>query len=333
MSAKSSSPLHNKVIVITGASSGAGRATALEFARHKATLVLAARNEQALADIVEECEALGSKATFIRTDVTDAMDVKDLAAAAMAFGGKIDVWINNAGVLAIGELAETPVEIHAQVIRTNLIGYLYGAHAVLPYFKKQKEGILINNISIGGWLPVPYGTGYSASKFGLRGFSQALRGELNKFPKIHVCDLYPAFIDTPGVQHAANYTGVALRPAPPVYDPRCVARSMVRLLHRPKRTVMVGSVTPLLRLAQFISPALTRSITGYVISAYFKHAEPTAATSGNLFQPVNYGTTIYGGWTTPPGMTMRRKRTTAAAVIFAGAAAAFYLLTKTKQRS
>ena len=227
--------LSTKTVVITGASSGAGRAATLEFARHKAKLVLAARNMHALNQLVTECAEMGATAIAIQTDVTDAASMNTLAEAAWQFSGGIDVWINNAGVLAAGEFSETPVEVHQQVIKTNLIGYINGAHAVLPYFKKQKYGVLINNISVGAWFPVPYAAGYSASKFGLKGFTEALKGELIKWPHIHVCDLFPAFLDTPGIQHAANYTGHVLRPAPPVYDPQRVARRMVSVAMHPKK--------------------------------------------------------------------------------------------------
>ena len=84
------------------------------------------------------------------------------------------------------------------------MGYMHGAHAVLPYFKDQGYGVLINNISVGGYTPAPYAAGYTASKFGLRGFSQSLKGELYNWPHIHVCDLFPAFLDTPGIQHAGK---------------------------------------------------------------------------------------------------------------------------------
>jgi short-subunit dehydrogenase len=292
--------LQGKVVVITGASSGVGRATAIELSRKGASLVVAARREEVLEEVVKECETFGGKAIAVTTDVTDSDGVKLLAAAAEEWGGKIDVWINNAGVLAAGAFDETPIDVHDQVVRTNLIGYMHGAHAVLPYFKQQGYGILINNISVGGWVPTPYGVGYCASKFGLRGFSQALKGELHHWQNIHVCDLYPAFLDTPGIQHAGNYTGKYLKPAPPVYDPQKVATAIFELILRPQKSKMVGGVAPLLKLASAVFPNLTRRITAGVIESYLKQASPVQVTDGNLFESVEYGTSIHGGWQTPP---------------------------------
>jgi short-subunit dehydrogenase len=289
-------PLQEKTVVITGASSGVGRAAAIEFARHGAKLVLAARNQEVLDEVEAICREMGALALAVKTDVTDAAAVKTLAATAVEFGGSIDVWINNAGVLAAGEFTETPIEIHDQVIRINLMGYIHGAHAVIPYFKNQQYGVLINNISVGGWFPVPYGVGYSASKFGLRGYSEALRGELRQYENIHVCDFFPAFLDTPGIQHAANYSGKVLRPAPPVYDPQKVARAMVAAAERPRKSVVIGSVAQFLRLAHFLVPAITRSVTEKVVNKYLQKADEAPETSGNLFAPASYGTSIHGGW-------------------------------------
>ncbi len=331
MSSASPVSLSKKLIVITGASSGAGRATALAFARHQCTLVLASRSEKALAGITEECEAFGAKVKTVITDVTDAAAVKRLAAAAVAFGGRIDVWVNNAGVLAAGEFTATPLEVHTQIIETNLLGYLYGAYAALPYFKQQRQGILINNISVGGWMPVPYGVGYSASKFGIRGFTEALQGELNKYKDIHVCNLFPAFLDTPSTQHAGNYTGVEIKPAPPVYDPQRVAGAIVKLAQQPKPSVMVGGIAPLLKLAYAVAPLLTKRITAAVITTYIKNAAPTPATSGNLFGPVEYGASIHGGWNSPADAAARRQRMSTAAVLLAGVAAGLFLLSKRKK--
>jgi len=296
-----------KTIVITGASSGAGRAISLAFAEKAYRLVLAARNSDELQILATECESLGAAVTCVQTDVTEYGDMIDLAAAADDFGRGIDVWINNAGVLAVGEFDQTPMEVSEQVIRTNLIGYMHGAHVVLPYFKKQGHGIIINNISIGGFLPVPFGVAYSASKFGLRGFSAALKTELSGYPEIHVCDAFPAFLDTPGIQHAANYTGKSIKPAPPVYDPARLAMAIVNLAEHPKSETMVGSTAILLRVSYALFPGITRGIAGAVISRYLKHAEQIEKTDGNLFIPVPYGNAVYGGWGLPGKPKAHRK--------------------------
>jgi len=307
--------LNNRTVVITGASSGAGRAMALEFARHKARLVLAARNETALLELADECRALGSMVLIVAVDVSDPKAVIGLANDANIFGGKIDVWINNAGVLTAGEFDKVPMEVHAQVIQTNLMSFLFGAHAVMPYFKKQDKGILINNISIGGFLPVPLGASYTASKFGLRGFSEALKAELQGWRDIHVCDMFPAFLDTPGIQHAANYTGKVLKPAPPVYDPMRLAQAAVSLALKPRSSVTVGSVSMLLRLAHSLMPELTAGITARVIRTYLKTADPIEVTSGNIFNPLPFGTSTHGGWGVPGRSRAHRKFILAAAVV------------------
>lgn len=286
----------DKTIVITGASSGAGRAMAIELAKHGAKLVLTARREDALKEVVHLCNEMGAIAIGMPADVRDSQALKDVAAKANEFGGRIDVWINNAGVLAAGAFEETPVEIHEQVIQTNLVGYMHGAHAVLPFFKKQRHGLLINNISVGGWMAVPYAAAYSASKYGLTGFSEALRGELSGYKFIRICDLFPAFLDSPGIQHAANYTGKELKPAPPVYDPQELARVVVSVVRRPRASATFGSVSTLLKIANNFFPTLTRNITAKVIEGYLETAAPSEHTSGNVHRPVDYGTGIHGGW-------------------------------------
>jgi short-subunit dehydrogenase len=295
-----------KTIVITGASSGVGRAIALEFAAKGERLVIAARNTEALNELAAECQQLGAEVKVVTTDVTTYSDMLELASKADDMGG-IDIWVNNAGVLAIGKFDESPMEVTSQVLKTNLLGYMHGAHAVLPYFKKQGHGILINNISIGGFLPVPFGAGYSASKFGLRGFSAALKAELSEYPDIHVCDAFPAFLDTPGIQHAANYTGKQLRPAPPVYDPKRVAAAIAKLASHPRSETMIGSTSVLLRYAYGLLPNLTQSMAGMVINGYLKRADAIAKTDGNLFGQVDYGNAVYGGWGLPGRPKTHRK--------------------------
>lgn len=315
-----------KVVIITGASSGVGAAAALEFATYKTQLVLAARNENALEKVADECRALGAEALVVVTDVTDTKAMINLANKANDYYGHVDVWINNAGVLGAGDFDVTPMETHEQIIRTNLIGYMNGAHAILPVFKAQGYGTIINNISIGGYLPVPYGAGYTASKFGLRGFSESLKAELKAWPGIHVCDLFPAFLDTPGIYHAANYTGKMLKPAPPVYDPVKVARAMVQLSNQPKSNTYVGSTSLLLKLAHAIAPEATANITGWVMRRYFKVADDVALTDGNTYSTVDFGTGIHGGFNLP--MAPKQKRNLIAGAALAGFAATWLLLRK-----
>jgi short-subunit dehydrogenase len=321
--------LKNKAIVITGASSGVGRSAALEFARYQPALILAARNEESLNEVAHECEHFGATVLVVATDVTDPGSVINLATTASDWAGRIDIWINNAGVLAAGEFSHTPVEVHEQVIRTNLLGYIYGAHAVMPIFKSQQRGILINNISIGGFLPVPYGAGYTASKFGLRGFSEALKAELAVWPHIHVCDLYPAFLDTPGIHHAGNYTNKVLKPAAPVYDPKLVAEAMVNVAVSPKSNKYIGGASLALKLSHALFPELTAKLTGFVMRRYFKAAASLPPTNGNIFNTVEYGMSTNGGFEIPSEPKPYRKYIAGAVV--AGIATGFYLVSQRKK--
>lgn len=325
MKAKS---LQGKTVVITGASSGVGRAAAIEMAKRGASLVLAARREEALNEVAAVCESFGVKTMVAVTDVKDTGAVDHLAAIAYEWSNGIDVWINNAGVLAAGAFDETPLAIHESIVQTNLLGYLRGAYAVLPFFKEQGYGVLINNISVGGWFPTPYAAGYSASKFGLRGFAEALQGELHSWPHIHVCNLYPAFLDTPGIQHAANYTGKALRPAPPVYNPQQVAKAMAHLVLHPKATTVVGPFSTFLRMAHAFAPAVSRRITAGVMETYFNAADPITFTDGNVIYPVAFGTSIHGGWRPPA----TQKQKLFAVLLLGGIAAGLSILLKRTER-
>ncbi len=141
-------------------------------------MVPAARNAAALQPVARHCRALGVDVLVVPTDVTDASKVAELASAAAAFG-RIDVSVSNAGVGAVGKFQETPIEAHQQIISTNLVGQINEAHAAVPIFLKQGHRIFVNMISLGGFAAAPYASAYSASKFGLKGFSEALRAELS----------------------------------------------------------------------------------------------------------------------------------------------------------
>lgn len=313
-------------VVITGASSGIGRATAECFARAGARLVLASRRADALEIVADVCRQLGGQALAVPTDVTDAAGVASLARRAAEFGGGIDVWINNAGVSAVGLFEDTPVEAHEHVVRVNLMGYLYGAHAVLPYFKQQRRGVLVNLIC--AWGPTPYAASYTASKHGLRGYSDALRAELHGWPNIRVCDVFPSMVDTPGFAHGANYTGKALQPPQPVYDARAVAQAIMRGVANPRReNVSVGMMANVARWANLMVPALVRRGTALLFEAYFRRAKAAPRTGGALFQPNDGASRIDGGW-----RIARGHRTDAERVGLLGSAGLLALIVLSKLR-
>lgn len=313
-----------QIVVITGASSGAGRAIALQLAQDGAFLVLASRNETALEELALECQDLGTETLVVQTDVTDNTAVHRLAQQAFTWKGRIDVWVNNAGVLAAGPFEKMPWENHQRVITTNLFGYMSGAHAVLPFFKQQQSGILINNISIGGFLPVPYGGAYTASKFALRGFFESLKAELIHWPHIHVVDLFPAFLDTPGIHHASNYTGKVLKSAPPVYDPSVMALAVRDSILHPKSTRYPGKASLLFKLGHALAPELTVKLTALLMKSYFKGAAVTETTDGNLFNTVNFGMSTHGN--SRPSLRPGATKLLKAGAVLAGIGIAVFLI-------
>jgi short-subunit dehydrogenase len=320
-------PLNKKTIVITGATSGIGRATALEFARYGAKLVLAARQKDELDNMVDLCDRLGAKAIGVVTDVTDPDAMAALAKAACIFGGSLDVWVNVAGIGALGEFTTIPIEVHNQVIKTNLLGYINGAHAAMTHFKKQRRGILINLNSVGGFVAFPYSVSYTASKFGLRGYSEALRAELIDCPGIKICDVFPGFVDTPGPSHAGNYTGKLLKPAPPVVPTYKVAHTVVSLAQNPKDSVTLGSAAYLARFSQWLSPKLTRWSTAKFMTAYLKNAEPSPVTNGSIFEPTHTHNQISGGYSSKKVSNKKLARYAGVAGVIASA---FYIIGKLK---
>lgn len=272
-------------VVVTGASSGIGRATALRLAQEGANLVLSARGAEALNSLADECQKYGARVLVHSADITDFEAVQSLAEdAADFFEGSIDVWVNDPGVGAMGPYDEVPMASHHQVIQTNLIGYMNGAHAVLPHFKRQKSGTMININSLGAWLPSPYAASYTASKYGIHGFSEALRGELGAFDDIHVCEIFPGFVNSPGVSHGANYTGVTIKPSIPAIPPERVAQAILDLTKRPQAHKFIGLTSYLARISYTLAPRLTVRALGRFVEYHMKHGPSEKPDSGTLFQ-------------------------------------------------
>ncbi|PVE24545.1 short chain dehydrogenase [Microvirga sp. KLBC 81] len=315
-------------VVITGASSGIGRAAARAFAQRGAHVTLAARRAELLEEVARECRDLGGEAIAVPADVTDAEAVAELAEEALRAFGRIDVWINNAGSGVFGPYQDADLALHRRTIEVNLMGSMHGAYVALPIFLEQGHGILINNISLGGWAPTAFAAAYTASKFGLRGFSASLRQELGDHPDIHVCGVFPAIIDTPGLDHGANVSGRQINPGPLIYAPEDVAETFVSLVRWPRDEVAVGWPARAAQIAYALAPGPTEHLIGAAMRRSLKRASPAPRTEGALLKPVPTGRGVSGGWRERKGLPFSARQTSS--VIGAVALAGLALLLGTK---
>lgn len=288
--------IEDSVVVVTGASSGIGRATAHAFAREGARVVLAARRKDALEEAAEECRRFGARAVGVPTDVTDEDAVKELARKSAERFGRIDTWVNNAAVALFARFEEAPSEAYRKVFDTNFFGTVHGARAVLPWFRERGTGVLINMSSVVAAAPQPYTSAYVASKYAIRGFSECLRMELAlDGVDIHVVHMMPASIDTPLFQHAANYTGRAVKAMDPVVSPHRVADATVQAARSPSPEMKVGMTGRLFALQAALRPVHERLGSWKVDRDHFQK-RPAPPSEGNLFEPSSNPARVEGGW-------------------------------------
>lgn len=285
--------LKGKTVVITGGSSGVGRAAAEAFALEGCNIVVAARGKEALDETVALCHDLGVAAMAVPTDVSIATDVQNLANKALQFNGRIDIWINNAGVMASGKFEEIPMDVNEQVIKTNLFGYMHGAYSVLPIFKRQEDGVLINNVSIGGFMPAPYSAVYSATKFGIRGMMECLHGEISDFPNVYICNLYPQIQRSTGNMHSAKFSGLDFKIPPFAADPRDTAAKFVELAKNPQKDMFPDVTSRILTgmYKLFPKPVINTASAGMRMMMKLKNAP---SDSGNVLEPSSGPHRIYG---------------------------------------
>ena len=294
------------VVVITGASSGIGRAAARRFALEGSSLVLAARAEGPLRDAAEECERLGAAVLAVPTDVRDEGAVLALASRAVESFGRLDVWVNNAGVIAYGRFGEVPSDVFRAVIETNLFGQVHGARAALPHFHHQRSGVVINLSSVWGRVTAPDVSAYVASKFAVRALGECLRQELRDVRDVYVATILPQAVDTPIFARAANYSGRSVRPIPPLVDPEEVAEGIVFCAQSPKREVTYSRMGRLMEVAHSLLPGLYNRLLPPAFEAGNYGNERVEAKEGGVLRGESALHGENGGWKTDRRGELRR---------------------------
>ena len=253
-------PVNQQVVVVMGASSGIGRATALCFAAKGAQVVVAARSPKGLDTLVAEIRRRGGTAVAVVAEVSDAEQVKHVAHRAIQEFGRIDTWAHVSGVGLWAAFEDTRSKELERLLDVNLVGPMHGAHAALPHLRRE-GGALIVVSSVAAKIPLPLASVYSASKHGVAAFVDTLRIELRREgAPVSVTQILPAGINTPLFQGALTRLGVEPRPAAPVYEPELVAQAIVYAAEHPVRDLVIGGSGALILLAQRLSPRLVDAI-------------------------------------------------------------------------
>ena len=286
--------LDEQVIVITGASSGIGLATAEAAAQAGSKLVLAARSEARLAEIVRAIASEGGEAVYVVADVGREDDVRRIADAAIERFGRIDTWINDAGVAIYGRLEEVSDADNRRLFDTNFWGVVYGSLVALPHLR-QNGGALINVGSEVSDAVIPLQGMYSASKHAVKGFTDALRIEvcdLDKAP-VAITLIQPTAVNTPYPQHARNYMDREPKLPTPQIDPRKVADAILNAATKPVRDVKVGLMSKINTTMAKIAPALGQKIAAKQADRQQYDQPPSRDPEGGLWH-ASSGGDIYG---------------------------------------
>lgn len=317
-----SRPVREQVVVVTGASSGIGRCTAQYLAARGARLVLTARRAEALENLAQQLEALGGKVVAVPGDVTRKADLREVAHSAVERFGRIDTWVNNAGIYLQGRVLDIDLAEYRRVLDVNVVGMINGTQCALEIMLPARNGTIVQVSSVAAKRGVPWTTAYSASKAALDGFTSALRAELWG-SGVRLSILYPPTVDTPIYHQARGKLGVIPKPAPPVADPIQAARAIARLAETGGRYRYFGWAGPL-RLLDLASPG-----AGDWLLHHFAPFTVSTMPSGddNLDRPIaTIEATARAGWSKVgwKGLTLREAaRSMPYDVLLAGAALGF----------
>lgn len=284
--------------LITGASSGIGRATALRLADAGWDLVLVSRSSQALGQVVDLCTDRGSRALMVVADVGDEAAVGRAFTVAERELGGVDAVVHSAAALAYGRFEDVPSDVFRAATETTLSGTVHVARAALRSFHSHGDrGSLVVVGSLLGKIAAPFMSSYVTSKWAVHGLVRTLQIEARSTPGISVSLVSPGGVDTPVYRQAGSYLGVHGRPPPPVSSPEQVAEAVVRSMTQPSRERSVGLANPLVVLGFRALPTVFDAMVTPLMRRGGLSREDVPATPGNVFDPVPRGERLHGGWT------------------------------------
>lgn len=283
-------PLNQQVMVITGASSGIGLATALAAAQAGASVVLAARSENVLTQLAAQINAAGGRAVAVVADVADPVDVERIANVALAEFGRIDTWVNNAGISIYGRLDEVNLDDQRRLFDVNFWGVVHGSLTALRYLSRG-GGALINVGSEVSEAVAPLQGTYAASKHAVKGFTDALRVEIEDVDKapISIALIQPTAVDTPYPEHAKNYLDREPKLPNPQIDPERVANAILDAATHHTRDKKVGFMATMNTLAANLMPGIADKLSARKVDQQQQHSPPMRDPNGALYQPSEDG--------------------------------------------
>ncbi|MGK9201015.1 SDR family oxidoreductase [Sinorhizobium meliloti] len=314
------SALPGLTVVVTGASAGVGRATAVAFARRGAKVCLVARESQGLLDARAEVESRGAKAISVAADVADASAVFAAAETCERRLGAIDVWVNNAMATVFSPVAElTPEEVR-RVTEVTYLGCVHGTMAALRHMRPRDEGVIVQVGSALAYRGIPLQAAYCAAKHAIRGFTDSLRAELiHDGSNVNLTAVHLPAVDTPQFDWARTHMDAKPRPVAPVYRPEVVAEAIVHAAFRPAREYWVGNRTPLTILANMVAPAmLDRLLARSAVEGQQRDSPTTPERRDNLFATVeglHRTNGSFGGEAAATAVTMSEPSTRMTAMI------------------
>ena len=290
-------PTHPQTVLVTGASSGIGRATVARFAERGANLVLVARGRGPLEETAAEARQAGASAVEVcPADVTDEDALRQVVDSAVGRFGRLDVVVHSAQTMAYGRIEEVPREVFEAVVTTAVAGTANVARVVLPVFRRQEAGHLVVVNSLLGSVTAPLMGSYVTAKWGQLGLVRVLQQETRDVPGIHVSAVAPGGVNTPIYSQGATYIGSSGRPPLPVYSAERVARSVVARLEHPRRLVQAGFVNPVIVAGFRLLPGVYDALVGPLLRLVGIENNEVPPTEGNVFASRPQGNATDGKW-------------------------------------